>query len=89
MQCRLAARYSSVIDVLERVLDKGIVIDAWARVSFVAIDLLTVEGRVVIVSITTDLGASGFPAASPPGSVLASLTLRRPTDMSLTPPFPP
>ena len=66
MQCRLAAGYSSVIDVLERVLDKGIVIDAWVRVSFVGIDLLTVEGRVVIVSITTDLGAFGSPVERAP-----------------------
>ena len=82
MQCRLAAEYSSVIDVLERVLDKGIVIDAWVRVSFVGIDLLTVEGRVVIVSITTDLGALGSPVERAPAPALASPTLRRPTDMS-------
>src|SRR5437870_4458745 len=34
---------SSLIDVLDRVLDKGIVIDAWVRVSLVGIDLVTVE----------------------------------------------
>jgi hypothetical protein len=34
---------TSLIDVLDRVLDKGIVIDAWVRVSLVGIDLLTVE----------------------------------------------
>ena len=36
---------SSLIDVLDRVLDKGIVIDAWVRVSLVGIDLITVEAR--------------------------------------------
>jgi len=41
---------SSLIDVLDRVLDKGIVIDAWVRVSLVGIDLITVEARVVVVS---------------------------------------
>src|SRR4030095_1994186 len=42
---------SSLIDVLDRVLDKGIVIDAWVRVSLVGIDLITVEARVVVASI--------------------------------------
>src|SRR6267378_1627705 len=46
---------SSVIDVLDHVLDKGIVIDAWVRVSLVGIDLLTVEARVVVASIETYL----------------------------------
>lgn len=43
----------SLIDVLDRVLDKGIVIDAWARVSLAGIDLITVEARVVVASIAT------------------------------------
>ncbi len=46
---------SSLIDVLDRVLDKGIVIDAWVRVSLVGIDLITVEARVVVASIETYL----------------------------------
>lgn len=46
---------SSLIDVLDRVLDKGIVIDAWVRVSLVGIDLLTVEARIVVASIDTYL----------------------------------
>ena len=36
-------------------LDKGIVIDAWVRVSLVGIDLITVEARVVVASIETYL----------------------------------
>ena len=46
---------SSLIDVLDRVLDKGIIIDAWVRVSLVGIDLITVEARVVVASIDTYL----------------------------------
>ena len=46
---------TSIIDVLDRVLDKGIVIDAWVRVSLVGIDLITVEARVVVASIDTYL----------------------------------
>jgi hypothetical protein len=45
----------SIIDVLDRVLDKGIVIDAWVRVSLVGIDLITVEARIVVASIETYL----------------------------------
>jgi len=45
----------SLIDVFDRVLDKGIVIDAWVRMSLVGIDLLTVEARVVVASFATHL----------------------------------
>jgi gas vesicle structural protein len=46
---------TSLIDVLDRVLDKGIVIDAWVRISLVGIDLITVEARIVVASIDTYL----------------------------------
>jgi hypothetical protein len=49
------ATSTSIIDVLDRVLDKGIVVDAWVRVSVVGIDLITVEARVVVASISTYL----------------------------------
>jgi gas vesicle structural protein len=45
--------------VLDRVLDKGIVIDAWVRLSLVGIDLLTIEARVVVASIETYLNYTG------------------------------
>ncbi len=56
---------TSHLDVLDRVLDKGIVIDAWVRLSLVGIDLVTVEARVVVASIATYLQFSeplGVPA---------------------------
>lgn len=46
---------TSLIDVLDRILDKGIVIDAWVRISLVGIDLITVEARVIVASIDTYL----------------------------------
>ena len=46
---------ASLIDVLDRVLDKGIVIDAWVRISLVGIDLITIEARIVVASIDTYL----------------------------------
>lgn len=55
---------ASLIDVLDRVLDKGIVIDAWVRVSLVGIDLITVEARVVVASIDTYLKYSELVSAA-------------------------
>lgn len=46
---------SSLAEVLDRILDKGIVIDVWARVSVVGIEILTVEARVVAASVDTFL----------------------------------
>lgn len=46
---------SSLAEVVDRILDKGIVIDAWARVSLVGIEILAVEARVVVASVDTFL----------------------------------
>ena len=46
---------SSLAEVVDRILDKGIVIDAWVKVSLVGIELLSVEARVVIASVETYL----------------------------------
>jgi hypothetical protein len=59
---------SSLIDVLDRVLDKGIVIDAWVRVSLVGIDLVTNEARIVVASIDTYLRYSEAVGLTAPGS---------------------
>src|ERR1041385_3348937 len=74
MAVERAASGSSLIDVLDRVLDKGIVIDAWVRVSLVGIDLITVEARVVVASIDTYLKYSEAerqvaPHVPPPGEL--------------------
>ena len=45
----------SLIDVLDRVLDKGIVIEGWGRVSVAGIDLIGIDGWVVVASIHTYL----------------------------------
>ena len=50
-----APRPSGLADVLDVVLDKGIVIDAYVRVSLVGIELLTVDARIVIASVDTYL----------------------------------
>lgn len=46
---------SSLADVMDTILDKGLVIDAYVRVSLVGIELLTVDARVVIASVDTYL----------------------------------
>ena len=64
-----ASTSSSLIDVLDRVIDKGIVIDAWVRVSLVGIDLITVEARVVVASFETYLKyADAFAAMGRPAT---------------------
>jgi len=44
---------TSLAEVIDRILDKGIVIDAWVRVSLVGIELLAIEARVVIAGVDT------------------------------------
>jgi gas vesicle structural protein len=59
---------TSLIDVLDRVLDKGLVIDAWVPLSDVGIGVITVEGRVVVASTDTyskELGVSVRQAPTP------------------------
>ena len=46
---------SGLADVIEIILDKGIVIDAYVRVSLLGIELLTVDARVVVASVDTYL----------------------------------
>jgi hypothetical protein len=46
---------SSLAEVLDRILDKGVVVDVWARVSLVGIEILTIEARVVVASVDTYL----------------------------------
>ena len=60
---------ASLIDVLDRVLDKGIVMDAWERVSLVGIDFITVEARVVVAIVEDD------PEDPPP--IAAAMRIRR------------
>lgn len=53
MAIEKSADSSSLAEVIDRILDKGIVIDAYVRVSVVGIEILTVEARIVIASVDT------------------------------------
>jgi gas vesicle structural protein len=46
---------SGLADVIDTILDKGLVIDAYVRVSLVGIEVLTIDARVVIASVDTYL----------------------------------
>lgn len=46
---------SSLADVVEIILDKGLVIDVYVRVSLVGIEILTIDARIVIASVDTYL----------------------------------
>lgn len=46
---------TSLAEVIDRILDKGLVIDAFVRISLVGIELITIEARIVIASVETFL----------------------------------
>jgi len=53
MAVEKAMASSSLVDVIDRILDKGIVVDAWVRVSLVGIEILAIEARVVVAGVDT------------------------------------
>ncbi|HYL11909.1 MAG TPA: gas vesicle protein GvpJ [Terriglobales bacterium] len=55
MDVERASSDSSLADMYDRVLDKGIVIDAWMRISLAGLDLVHINMRVVVASIDTYL----------------------------------
>ena len=62
---------ASLAELVDVILDKGIVIDAWTRVSVLGLELLTIEARMVVTSVETylryaDAIARLTPAAAPP-----------------------
>jgi gas vesicle structural protein len=48
-------RPSGLADVIDVILDKGLVIDAYVRVSLIGIEILTIDARIVIASVDTYL----------------------------------
>ena len=60
MMVRPATRETHLVDLLDRILDKGIVIDVSARLAVAGIDLgITVKARIVVASIETYLEYAG------------------------------
>jgi gas vesicle structural protein len=48
-------RPSGLADVIDVILDKGLVIDAYVRVALIGIEILTIDARIVIASVDTYL----------------------------------
>ena len=46
---------TSLAEVIDRILDKGVVVDAWVRVSLVGIEILAIEARVTVAGVDTFL----------------------------------
>jgi len=68
MAVEKAIASSSLVEVIDRILDKGVVIDAWVRISLVGIEILAIEARVVVAGVDTWLKyaeAVGLTAAEP------------------------
>ena len=66
---------SGLAEVIDRILVRGIVIDIWAKVSLVGIELIAIEARVVIASVETYLKyaeAIGLTASAAPPAVQIS-----------------
>jgi hypothetical protein len=60
MMAQLVIRETHLVDLLDRILDKGIVIDVWARLTVAGVDLgITVKARIVVASIETYLEYAG------------------------------
>jgi hypothetical protein len=57
---------ASAVEIIDRVLDKGVVIDAWLRVSAAGIELVTAQARIVVASIDTYLRYSAELSATEP-----------------------
>lgn len=53
MAVKTALETASLAEVIDRILDKGVVIDAFVKVSLVGIEVLGIEARVVIASVET------------------------------------
>jgi hypothetical protein len=48
-------RSSGLSEVVDRILEKGLVIDLWAKVSIVGFEVICIEARVIVASVETYL----------------------------------
>lgn len=55
MAVQTATSGQGLAEVIDRILDKGLVLDAWVRVSLLGLEILTVEARIVVASVETYL----------------------------------
>jgi len=75
MAIQKSTEANSLVEVIDRILDKGLVIDAWVRVALLGIELLSLEARVVVAGVETYLKyaeAIGLTKLAAPPPVLAA-----------------
>lgn len=60
---------SSLAELMDRLLDHGLVIDAWLSISLAGLELMTVQARVVVASVETYLTYAEAIAQTPPPAV--------------------
>jgi gas vesicle structural protein len=71
IQAEQIGRSLSLFDMVDRILDKGLIIDAYVSVSIVGIELLVIRARLVVASLETYLRyASAMGLYGEPGGVL-------------------
>jgi hypothetical protein len=66
---------ATLVEIIDRILDKGLVVDAWAKVSLVGIEILTIELRAVVASVETWIKyaeAVGLTVAAPAAAAPAA-----------------
>jgi len=66
---------ATLVEIVDRILDKGLVVDAWAKVSLVGIEILTIELRAVVASVETWIKyaeAVGLTVAAPTAAAPAA-----------------
>jgi hypothetical protein len=66
---------ATLVEIVDRILDKGLVVDAWAKVSLVGIEILTIELRAVVASVETWIKyaeAVGLTVAAPAAAAPAA-----------------
>jgi hypothetical protein len=75
-------RQTNLVDVLDRVLDKGVIIEAHADISFAGISLIGAEARMLVASLDAYLAYSDAPATSSTWRAITSSDIHPSTDRS-------
>jgi len=69
---------ATLVEIVDRILDKGLVVDAWVKVSLVGIEILSIELRAVVASVETWIKyaeAVGLTVAAPAAAPAAAATV--------------
>jgi hypothetical protein len=84
---KIQRRSANVLDVMERVLDRGVVIEVWAGVSLAGVHLVDVEARILVASIATYVKLADTVASTAP-AIVSTRAARTPQLPSAAPAVP-